>query len=368
MRIVVVEDEPAIADFLVRGLGAAGYEVALATDGEAGERLILDGEADLVVLDRMLPGRDGLDVLASIRKVRPLLPVIILSAKDEVEDRIAGLDSGATDYVTKPFSVPELLARIRAHLRTGAAEGGRLRAGDVEVDLMSRRVWRSGKRSPSPPRVRTARLLRPAPRAGSLAGPAALGGLGLRPRPGDERRRRLRRLPAAQARRPLPDRDGSVRWISVAGGREGVSLRSRLTIAIGGLILVSIAALGIAVYNIVGSQLNGRTDDELASPGRWARAGDPGSAPRRRGGGGSPVHRQPGVVRLPAAHRPGAGDSAADQQPVHAARPRAFRLGRGRRARTVRGGRDRAHSTPRPARCGRGVHDDEARGSATCAC
>jgi DNA-binding response OmpR family regulator len=152
MRIVVVEDEPAIADFLVRGLGAAGYEVALATEGEAGERLILDGEADLVVLDLMLPGRDGLDVLTSIRQVRPLLPVIILSAKDEVEDRIAGLDGGATDYVTKPFSVPELLARIRAHLRTGAAEGGRLRAGEVEVDLISRRVWRSGKEIALSPR------------------------------------------------------------------------------------------------------------------------------------------------------------------------------------------------------------------------
>ena len=84
-------------------------------------------------------------MLAAVRKVRPLLPVIILSAKDEVEDRIAGLDGGATDYVTKPFAVPELLARIRAHLRTGATEGGRLRAGEVEIDLISRRVWSGGE-------------------------------------------------------------------------------------------------------------------------------------------------------------------------------------------------------------------------------
>ena len=144
MRIVVVEDEPAIADFLVRGLEAAGYSVALATDGPAGERLILEGEADLVVLDVMLPGKGGLEVLAAIRAVRPHLPVIILSAKGEIEDRVAGLDSGATDYVTKPFSVPELLARVRAHLRTGGTEGGRLRAGPVEIDLLSRRAWSNG--------------------------------------------------------------------------------------------------------------------------------------------------------------------------------------------------------------------------------
>ena len=87
MRIVVVEDEPAIADFLVRGLEAAGYAVALANDGPGGEKLILEGEADLVILDLMLPGRSGLDVLGTIRKVRPHLPVIILSAKGEIEER-----------------------------------------------------------------------------------------------------------------------------------------------------------------------------------------------------------------------------------------------------------------------------------------
>jgi DNA-binding response OmpR family regulator len=152
MRIVVVEDEPAIADFLVRGLEAAGYSVALASDGGSGEKLILEGEADLVVLDLMLPGRSGLEVLEAVRKVRPLLPVIILSAKGEVADRIAGLDGGATDYVTKPFAVPELLARIRAHLRTGGSEGGRLRAGTVEIDLLSRRVWSGGEEVSLSPR------------------------------------------------------------------------------------------------------------------------------------------------------------------------------------------------------------------------
>jgi len=152
MRIVVVEDEPAIADFLVRGLEAAGYSVGLATDGPGGEKLILEGEADLAVLDLMLPGRDGLEVLRAVRRVRPLLPVIILSARGEVEDRIAGLDSGATDYMTKPFSVPELLARVRAHLRTGGTEAGRLRAGGIELDLLSRRVWSAGREVALSPR------------------------------------------------------------------------------------------------------------------------------------------------------------------------------------------------------------------------
>jgi DNA-binding response OmpR family regulator len=152
MRIVVVEDEPAIADFLVRGLEAAGYAVAVAGDGPGGEKLILEGEADLAILDLMLPGRSGLDVLRAVRKVRPNLPVIILSAKGEVEDRIAGLDSGATDYMTKPFSVPELLARIRAHLRAGSTEGGRLRAGAIEIDLLSRRAWSDGKEVALSPR------------------------------------------------------------------------------------------------------------------------------------------------------------------------------------------------------------------------
>jgi len=152
MRIVVVEDEPAIADFLVRGLEAAGYSAALATDGPTGQRLILEGEADLVVLDLMLPGRGGLEVLGEVRKVRPLLPVIVLSAKGEIEDRIAGLDSGATDYMTKPFSVPELLARIRAHLRAGGTEPSRLRAGAVELDLLSRRCWSDGEEVTLSPR------------------------------------------------------------------------------------------------------------------------------------------------------------------------------------------------------------------------
>ncbi|HST40882.1 MAG TPA: response regulator, partial [Conexibacter sp.] len=117
MRILVIEDETAIADFVQRGLQAEGYAVTVAGDGVEGEQRALHDDVDLVVLDVMLPSRDGLAVLASIRRVKPELPVVMLSARATVDDRVAGLDGGATDYVTKPFSFDELAARVRAHLR-----------------------------------------------------------------------------------------------------------------------------------------------------------------------------------------------------------------------------------------------------------
>jgi DNA-binding response OmpR family regulator len=143
MKIVVVEDEEAIADFLVRGLEAEGFEVLLATDGNGGEQLALNDEVDLVVLDRMLPGRSGTEVLAAIRATKPTLPVIFLSAKAEVSDRVEGLELGATDYVTKPFAFDELLARIRARLRESHATAETsLSAGGIKLDLLSRRATR----------------------------------------------------------------------------------------------------------------------------------------------------------------------------------------------------------------------------------
>jgi two-component system, OmpR family, response regulator len=145
VKILVVEDEAAIADFLARGLGAEGYDVSVAADGPEGERLALRPETDLVVLDRMLPGRDGIEVLEAIRRLRPALPVIMLTARGEVADRVEGLDRGATDYVTKPFAFEELLARIRARLRE--AEGSSettLVAGGIRLNLLSRRASRDG--------------------------------------------------------------------------------------------------------------------------------------------------------------------------------------------------------------------------------
>jgi DNA-binding response OmpR family regulator len=145
MEILVVEDEVGIADFLVRGLEAEGYGVTVAADGVAGERLALGPEVDLVVLDRMLPGRDGIDVLAAIRRTKPALPVILLTAKAEVADRVEGLDRGATDYLTKPFAFEELLARIRARLReSGEATDTALEAGGIRLDLLTREATRDG--------------------------------------------------------------------------------------------------------------------------------------------------------------------------------------------------------------------------------
>jgi DNA-binding response OmpR family regulator len=144
MEILVIEDETAIADFLVRGLAAEGFAVDSVADGIEGERRALDGDPDLVILDRMLPGRDGLEVLAEIRTRKPALPVILLTARDAVPERVEGLESGATDYVTKPFAFEELVARVRTHLRKPAAEHvpTTLEAAGIRLDLLERRANR----------------------------------------------------------------------------------------------------------------------------------------------------------------------------------------------------------------------------------
>ena len=142
----MVEDEAGIADFLERGLAAEGFAVRTAADGIEGQRLALEEGIDLVVLDRMLPGRDGLEVLAAIRGAKPALPVILLTALDETAEKIAGLESGATDYVTKPFSFDELVARVRAHLRQADAETTTtLEASGIRLDLLSREASRGDR-------------------------------------------------------------------------------------------------------------------------------------------------------------------------------------------------------------------------------
>ncbi len=144
--ILLIEDEPGIRDFVEQGLRDAGFAVAAAPDGEAGMSLALRESISLVVLDLMLPGRAGLDVLAELRAARPQLPVIVLTALGETDDRIRGLDAGANDYVVKPFSVRELVARIRAQLRqVESTQATRLRSGAIEVDLLTRRAWVSGQ-------------------------------------------------------------------------------------------------------------------------------------------------------------------------------------------------------------------------------
>jgi DNA-binding response OmpR family regulator len=144
--ILVIEDEPGIVDFLERGLRAQGFDVISAMDGSAGATAAVENEVDLVVLDLMLPGKSGLDVLATLREDRPGLPVIVLTALGEVEHRVAGLDAGAVDYLTKPFSLTELAARIRAQLRAAShAPRTTLTAGDIEVNLITREVRRGGE-------------------------------------------------------------------------------------------------------------------------------------------------------------------------------------------------------------------------------
>jgi DNA-binding response OmpR family regulator len=141
--VLLIEDEPGIVDFVRRGLEAEGFAVEAALDGIEGERLALQRSFDAVVLDLMLPRRAGLEVLASLRRATPHIPVIVLTARGEIEDRVGGLDAGAADYLLKPFSMAELVARIRAQLRVVAQVSARsLAAEDIEVDLMTRRVRR----------------------------------------------------------------------------------------------------------------------------------------------------------------------------------------------------------------------------------
>jgi DNA-binding response OmpR family regulator len=145
MRILLVEDERGIADFVERALRAQGHAIEVAADGVDGGHRALGSDLDLVILDVMLPGRSGLEILEEIRAVKPALPVIMLTARAEVADKVAGLDAGATDYMTKPFSVEELLARVRAHLRTPVqAETTRLSVAGIELDLLRRAVSRDG--------------------------------------------------------------------------------------------------------------------------------------------------------------------------------------------------------------------------------
>ena len=143
MRILIIEDERKVAKALREGLEAEHYEVSVAATGEEGFFLASQGSFDLLLLDLMLPRRDGLDVLNTLRKRGIQTPILILTAKDTVEDRVQGLDGGADDYLIKPFAFPELLARIRALLRRGRMDQIlKLQHDDLEMDLVTRKVSR----------------------------------------------------------------------------------------------------------------------------------------------------------------------------------------------------------------------------------
>ena len=147
MHILIVEDEKKVASFLQRGLAAEHYEVDVVHDGDAGLERALETDYDLVVLDVMLPGRDGLAVLRELRARRRLVPVLLLTARGGVADKVSGLDLGADDYLTKPFAFEELLARVRALLRRGApATPPTLSCADLVLDPATHNVTRADRK------------------------------------------------------------------------------------------------------------------------------------------------------------------------------------------------------------------------------
>lgn len=148
MKILIIEDEPKTGNYLKQGLMEAGFVADLIRDGEKGLRRALSDDYDLIVLDVMLPGIDGWAVLRGVREPEKYVPVLFLTARDHVDDRVRGLELGADDYLIKPFAFAELLARIRTQLRRGgkSLESKFLRAADLELDLIRRRVSRSGHR------------------------------------------------------------------------------------------------------------------------------------------------------------------------------------------------------------------------------
>jgi two-component system copper resistance phosphate regulon response regulator CusR len=147
VKVLIVEDEPKTGDYLKQGLSEAGFVVDLARDGLDGLHLALNGDYDLMVLDVMLPSLDGWGVLQTVRRSGREMPVLFLTARDQVEDRVRGLELGADDYLVKPFAFSELLARVRTLLRRGRnKEPDVLHAADLELDLLRRRASRGGQR------------------------------------------------------------------------------------------------------------------------------------------------------------------------------------------------------------------------------
>ena len=201
-RILICEDEPGLASFLEKGLRSRGYTTKVVGDGASAAAIASDDDFDLAILDLGLPDTDGLSVLRELRRRGERMPVIILTARDDLDDKVDGLDAGGDDYITKPFRLEELLARVRVRLREGkAAEPTVLEAGGVTLDLRTRQAMVERRAVDLTAREFTMLETFMRHRAGPQPRAAARPRLGLRLRPGLERGRGLRPLSASQARR-----------------------------------------------------------------------------------------------------------------------------------------------------------------------
>ena len=215
-RVLVIDDEPRIANFVSRALTAEGFRVDAASDGIRGLELARSGRYELVVLDILLPGRDGVSVLRDLMEVRPEQRVLILSALSDVQSKVECLELGASDYLPKPFALAELLARVRARLRQPASgPGGRfLRSGAVTLDLVRRTT--QGRDGPVPLSEREFHAAPPDAEGGRglLSATAPRGGVGVPLQPGEQRGGRLRRSAPSQVG-GRGDRDGAKCRVSV---------------------------------------------------------------------------------------------------------------------------------------------------------
>jgi DNA-binding response OmpR family regulator len=202
MRLLLIEDDEKIGGFIAQGLRQEGHVVDWSRNGEEGLGLALDAKLDAAIIDLMLPGRDGLSVIRELRERRQKVPVIILSAKSDVEDRVKGLSVGADDYLTKPFSFAELLARLHALVRRSSGSGEvarQLSFEDLTLDLESRRVTRAGQSIELQAReVRAAGLSAAKPRPGSVQDHDPRARLELLVRSADQRGRRVGQPAAPQ--------------------------------------------------------------------------------------------------------------------------------------------------------------------------
>ena len=244
-RVLIVDDDAGVRRMLARSLEAEGYAVALASDGGGALVEIERSPPDVILLDVSMPGLDGLGVARRLRGKGDAVPILLLTARDAVADRVAGLDAGADDYLVKPFATDELLARVRALLRRGQTAGDLLSVGDVTLDLRMRSASRAGRDLALTPRecdllellLRNARSRRVA-RSG--AGPC----LGRR-RSDGQCRRSLRGLPAPEARRSSAHPDGARGGVRARAMRKPASLRVRVALAAGAAIALATVLLGI---------------------------------------------------------------------------------------------------------------------------